>query len=616
MTVVMVSIVNAGSSQQAWSQGRIPLHLRVGVTGHRFIDQHDEALLTAVGEALDRIERHCRKGTTATPVNLTVVSALAEGADRIVARAAIGRGAILEVVLPLPLDDYLTDFESEKSRSEFCRLLVDHASAITELPAAGGRDAAYERAGQAIVDRSDVLLALWDGRAAQGRGGTAEIVSYARRRRVPILQVTVERLDPESPRPRTVHEPELPARFCLLSNSAFRQLDRYNSGSPRPGRESNQLSLLPSRQALAVPPRVQSIVNYAQPYFDRAERVAGKSQRTFIWLTRLLYSLAAGAVILVATQIIFFGHDPQIVWAEVVALATVVVALIVGKRAGFHDRWLTARSLAERIRSGVFLAAIGTGHEPPTAPATMRPTECDQPDSGRGPLAHAAALLKLLKRWARDRWTAAREDARHLRVRTFSARGRPRPAEEEMARPAEPDPNQEWVERAFREIYWRARRSPAAESDLPMLKELVTKAWINEQVAYHTRVFRRLTRRQRQLSWLAVILFGVSALVALFHATGVLESPSEPDVWGYCSVVIPAVGAAIAGYSAQREYARIAERSRQMVLRLQDLREQVEHSHRLSSLQQAARDTEVLMRTDRAEWYEVVRQHDLEVPAG
>jgi hypothetical protein len=154
MTVVMVSIVNAGSSQQAWSQGRIPLHLRVGVTGHRFIDQHDEALLTAVGEALDRIERHCRKGTTATPVNLTVVSALAEGADRIVARAAIGRGAILEVVLPLPLDDYLTDFESEKSRSEFCRLLVDHASAITELPAAGGRDAAYERAGQAIVDRS------------------------------------------------------------------------------------------------------------------------------------------------------------------------------------------------------------------------------------------------------------------------------------------------------------------------------------------------------------------------------------------------------------------------------------------------------------------------------
>jgi len=45
----------------------------------------------------------------------------------------------------------------------------------------------------------------------------------------------------------------------------------------------------------------------------------------------------------------------------------------------------------------------------------------------------------------------------------------------------EPDPNQEWVERAFREIYWRARRSPAAEDDLPGLKELLIKAWIDDQ---------------------------------------------------------------------------------------------------------------------------------------
>jgi hypothetical protein len=36
----------------------------------------------------------------------------------------------------------------------------------------------------------------------------------------------------------------------------------------------------------------------------------------------------------------------------------------------------------------------------------------------------------------------------------------------------------------------------------------------------------------------------------------------------------------------------------------------------LSSLQRAARQTEVLMRTDTTEWYEVVRLHDLEVPAG
>ncbi len=75
----------------------------------------------------------------------------------------------------------------------------------------------------------------------------------------------------------------------------------------------------------------------------------------------MLYSLAAAAVVVVATQIIFFVGDPQIVWAEVVALIAVVITLVLGRRAGWHDRWLAARYLAERIRCGVFLAATGAG---------------------------------------------------------------------------------------------------------------------------------------------------------------------------------------------------------------------------------------------------------------
>jgi hypothetical protein len=97
---------------------------------------------------------------------------------------------------------------------------------------------------------------------------------------------------------------------------------------------------------------------------------------------------------------------------------------------------------------------------------------------------------------------------------------------------------------------------------------------------------------------------------------GILESPSEPDVWGYLSVVIPAVGGAISGYSAQREYARIAERSRLMVIRLKEAREQVKQSDQLSSPQQAASRTGLLMRSDTAGWYDDVRRHDLEVPSG
>lgn len=540
-------------------QGRISLHLRAGVTGHRDIDVNDEALASQVRGALDRIGQY-RTGTADTPVSLTVVSALAEGADRIVAREAMKRGASLEAVLPLPAGDYLTDFESDTSKAEFCSLLRE-ASAITEVPMAGQRDEAYERAGQAVVDRSDVLIALWDGHVAQGQGGTAHVVSYARRQHVPVLQVQVERLGPKAPRPRNAHESPPPEFFGLLTDGAFGLLDHYNSRALRTGRKDTECPLLPDGLKAPVPAYVQSLVDYAQPYYHRAERVARRSQRLFKLGSLLLYSLAALAVILVATQVIFLPHDPQTVWAEAVALATVFVALVIGRRTRLHDRWLAARYFAERIRSGLFLAAVG--------------------------------------------------------VDLRSAGGESRPADGDMqaADSAEPDPNQEWVERAFHEIYWRARRfaPPESEPGLGLLRALLIEAWVQDQVKYHEEVSERMSGRQREFHLLAVGLFGVSALAALLHSLDLV--PSGPDVLGYLSVIIPAIGAAVAGYSAQREYARLAQRSRQMVDRLKEAGQQVEHSGQLSSLQSAARRTELLMRSETADWYAVFRLRDFEFPS-
>lgn len=178
-----------------------------------------------------------------------------------------------------------------------------------------------------------------------------------------------------------------------------------------------------------------------------------------------------------------------------------------------------------------------------------------------------------------------------------------------------PDPNQEWAERAFREIFWQARRSPPPESELSALKALVIEAWIDHQARYHRRVYERMTRRHRQLSSLAVTLFGISVLVAVFHSKSFLQSASGKDFWGYFSVIIPAIGAAIAGYSAQREYTRLAERSKVMVRRLGEVRRVVQDSGQLSSLEDAARKTELLMQSETAEWYEVIRLKDLELPA-
>jgi hypothetical protein len=50
-----------------------------------------------------------------------------------------------------------------------------------------------------------------------------------------------------------------------------------------------------------------------------------------------------------------------------------------------------------------------------------------------------------------------------------------------------------------------------------------------------------------------------------------------------------------------------------MVARLKEAKELVEESKRLASLQHATRNTELLMRSETADWYDVVRLHDFEV---
>ena len=170
---------------------------RVGVTGHRILMELDK-IAAGVDVALDRIE-------WAFPGQpLTAISALAEGADRLVAHRVLARpGSRLVVPLPLPKADYVQDFETAESRQEFERLF-ERADDVVELPAAPGREAAYEAAGNYLLDHCDVLLAVWDGQAEQGQGGTAGVVTRARRRDLPIAWVHAGNRHPNTGEPTSL----------------------------------------------------------------------------------------------------------------------------------------------------------------------------------------------------------------------------------------------------------------------------------------------------------------------------------------------------------------------------------------------------------------------------
>lgn len=171
----MVSVTHQPNTSD---QGRIPYRLRVGVTGHRRLPD-EEALTGQVRRALQRI-RELLPSSPYTPVLFTVISPLAEGADRLVAREVLKvEGADLEVPVPLPREEYLRDFQSDESKREFDDLL-SRAREVTELGPSESREKAYESVGRYVVHRCDVLIALWNGEGSRGQGGTAEIVEYAR----------------------------------------------------------------------------------------------------------------------------------------------------------------------------------------------------------------------------------------------------------------------------------------------------------------------------------------------------------------------------------------------------------------------------------------------------
>ncbi len=181
----------------------IPFRLRIGVTGHRFLPDPAEVsrkLREALGVGIREL--------SVPPVDpkknrsclvFTVLSSLAEGADLLVAEEILKMAdAELEAVLPLALEDFLRDFSTAKAKSRFQKLQGRAGKTIVlrkASPDSGRedfREKAYEEAGRYVVDHCDLLIAVWNGKPARGRGGTAEVVAYARSIGRPLVIVPTE----------------------------------------------------------------------------------------------------------------------------------------------------------------------------------------------------------------------------------------------------------------------------------------------------------------------------------------------------------------------------------------------------------------------------------------
>lgn len=201
-TVPWQDIDPAEQADQIESVKRLPSILReqmgqhirrevyIGITGHRphRVDLGNDDLLARINETLAAIAGQYPDR------QLIIVSPLAEGADRVVAKLAIERYNMkLHVPLPLPFELYHTDFESVGSMQEFKRL-VGVAETYFEMPMRFGsietlasrvdgkaneaRNKQYALVGAYLVQTCHELIGVWDGKPESGTGGTPEILRW------------------------------------------------------------------------------------------------------------------------------------------------------------------------------------------------------------------------------------------------------------------------------------------------------------------------------------------------------------------------------------------------------------------------------------------------------
>ncbi|MGO9740646.1 MAG: hypothetical protein ACLPN5_03865 [Roseiarcus sp.] len=189
----------AGAKSAAAAAGppRFPAVVHVGVTGHRDLGGADRqrldaavtAVLSTVAEAAEASVAEAGQLFAEPTPKLRCISSLAEGADRVVAERALALGFQLQCPLPFPREEYWADFAAPESRAAFDALIAA-AQSVFELD--GRRDHApdaYLAAGLAMLDQSDLLLAIWDGGSARGVGGTAQVVAEAEARGAPVIVI-------------------------------------------------------------------------------------------------------------------------------------------------------------------------------------------------------------------------------------------------------------------------------------------------------------------------------------------------------------------------------------------------------------------------------------------
>jgi hypothetical protein len=371
--------------------------IAVGVTGHR----SDELIGFDPAFLADRIGEVLTAAEAASPgAAFRLIGSLAPGTETIAADAARARGWQVDAVLPFPLADYCAQLVEPGDCDALSRHLAG-AGSIFELPGradgVGGPAAACIRAGRIVLAQSDLLLALWDDAIPSGASGAAQLVAEAVAQGLPVLVVnpraesqpvllwsklnahevgpealeTVARSDLSAlprlistlaaggePVVETDRSPSIIARLLmlayplLLAVSGVRKLKGTDFAAPG--------ATLPAPMETLDEGMEARLAGYLEPKFEQADRAAMTAAQLFRGAYVSNFALAALSVTLSLAGLASAGSFKAfLTLAEVASITAILLITRVGGRAGWHERWLRQRRLAERLRCLALSATLG-----------------------------------------------------------------------------------------------------------------------------------------------------------------------------------------------------------------------------------------------------------------
>jgi hypothetical protein len=308
-----------------------PAHLPqfhvVGFTGHRRLEDAP-GVAGVIREAIAALRKEA-------PGEWIALSSAAAGSDILFAREALALGCAWQAVLPLPAAEFKADFSAaEWAEAE---ALLARAEQVRVLSEGGAREDAFLDAGMETVHDADVVLAVWDGEPARGKGGTADVIAYARDLGRPLIIIDAQTLAVRR---------ENAGAFVARDHD----LEYFNHLPPAPATAygaSNPFGA--PQEILAFQRKVDHTASRGAPQFRR-----------LIASTTVLHVLAT---LIAAAGLAFSLHAAVLPWMKLVCLAGALgVALLLHKQ-GAHHHWVRSRLAAEFCRS-----ALATWGLPRAAP--------------------------------------------------------------------------------------------------------------------------------------------------------------------------------------------------------------------------------------------------------